>query len=556
MTDSAFVSNFSKLVAADLKGAYPINLAGVNESEMAERLEAVVQTLFPRTIRLAETRPDYESALAQLMNAVERDGVWADADMSSTGQMILRAIATDIDFSQFSIGRALQEVYLDTARSDASIFRAARDLGNRLQRNRSAKVSVEFTRPDVTEPFTLPAYSQFTISVPGVRSYDFFIREPLTFLANQATVVIDLFEGVPTEDTVYSTGVAYQTVEIGQESRNISEDDLRVSVNNEPWLWTEDPLWEFGAEDKVWTDSTLPTGNIRIQFGNSMYGLAPAKDLPIKISWVENTGETANVALTGLKVTPARSISGYGTLQGVTLSTISGGKDAFSSRFYRLFASNTRAARKRSVRRSDYRVNTIDCPYVALADCHVVGQAEIAPTRPSFMNLVWVIALKRDGSALTEQEWKDLSKWIDDKGIYRAHLRRLDPKAIDLTIDADIYCSPGVILADVRDDLVKLITERLTPTFGTLGYSWYLSDIYSMLEGVVDGNITPLRNAIQYAIARKPTAQAECKGVREWVRLSSIKLNFFYSRREGYDGNRSTLSATLVADNNGVFLID
>lgn len=549
---NTFVSNFSRVVAEQLKIAFPLHLADVETSQIGLTLQKAIREKFPAPTDLVSTKPDYEYVLAQLMSEVERSSTWADSDLAATGQMILRAIATDVTFGQFSIARALQEAYLDTARADVSVFRAARHLGNKLVRNESASAPVLLTRAESDQILTIPAYSKFSLDGGDGLRRSLFNRTPITFLASELTAQATLFDGDLLSIAVSSTGQSFQSVEIGYENRKISATDLRVTVGDETWERVDDPLWEYGPQDKVFNDFTTASGNVEIKFGNGVAGAQPKSGEIITIYWVENLGADGNMPQPAGEIVPALADeTGFGSLRGVAQGPFVGGSNAKDARFYRNTASNRRAAQNRAVRRSDYRVMSIDFGD-PIKDARLRGQAEIAPYRPSFMNIVEATLLC--DPPMTTNQWNAYSQFMTGKGIDRLRLIRKDPTIINLNLSASVFVRPDTPdVTQLSQLLQQHIISTMAPQYNRLGFSWYKSDLLSMLEGAN----TPLAKYIEYATMTSPTEDVVCvNGVLQWVKLNSLTLSFAFSRRSAYEGRRDNVPMVLQYDAGGNIRLD
>jgi hypothetical protein len=541
-----FSSSFARAVAVSLKSLYATRFSDIPTETLAGQVQESIPALFPQTLSLVRTRPDYHSVLAQLMTEVQRSAAWADADISATGQMILRAVAADVDYGQFSIARALQECFPDTAQSDNSIFLAARMLGNNLRRNISASVNVTLSRAETGTVLSIDPYQEWVIKYSDAILY-FFNRNTITFNSSEISIPIELFSGKPMSTTINSSGVPFQRIEIGSENRKISDTDIRVFVNGVQWLQTTEPLWHFQGQDKVFFASTLPNGNVEIRFGNGLNGSSPQLNVPIVVHWIESGGTADNRTEIGAKVTtPITSLSGYGSLVGITTSIADSGSDYLPAKYFKYFGGATRAAAKRAVRRSDYRVKALEFGE-PIKDAQFRGQAEIAPRRPAYMNVIEATLLA--DPPLTDTQWNEFSSYIRRNGIFQTELRRRDPIALPLDIVATVYCRPEANLTDVAKVIRNRVVEALAPTYDSLGYSWYLSDISMLLEGYDE-----LGGLVEYAMLSAPTAPVICPDAQKWVRFNSLNLSMAYTTRGTFAGRKDRAALSVLFDSSGLIV--
>lgn len=532
-----FVSNFAKALSGQLKTAYPSNLAGINATALSTLIQTKIRDILPVVISLSKARPDFESALVQLMNEVERNGIWSDADMSSTGMMVLRAIATDIDYGQFAISRALQEAYLPTAQSANSVYLAARTLGERLIRNKPARVEATMSRLDNAVYYEAAAYHQFLIN-----DSMFFNRDPIIFLQNQNETTVVFHQGRVRTTTITSSGLPYQTIEVGSETWNLSDEDIRVKVDGIEWRKVDDPLWNYGPRDTVYYETTLQNGNIEIRFGNGITGASPAINIPIEVLWVETAGADGNSVATGQKVSPYQAETDIAEVVGTTTTPITDGENHKDMTFYRLFASNRRAAQKRAVRRSDYRAHAVEFPGVI--DARFRGQAELNPKKPSWTNIIGATLLT--DPAMSSAQWTRFTQFMAQRGIYQTKILRMDPQVIPYSISARIFCRPEANLAQVEATLRKQVTDAMRPQYNSLGYSRYLSDFDKALRGK-----GPISELIEYIELDAPTADVVVQDAYQWCKLTSLTLTMNYTRRVTYEGriDQNPLNFDDISDN-------
>ena len=542
-----FASSFSRAVALALKQVYGERLLDVTEQALGQVIEQQLPSLFPKSLSLIRTRPDYESVLAALMREVEKSSVWADSDISATGQMLLRAIAADVDYGQFSIARALQEAFPDTARSDDAVLLNARALGNRISRNKPAKLLAIIDRPDTDTILSIPAYEPWTVRYED-DNVTFFNRQIAVFNTGEPTLNVELFEGTPSSLTVVSSGVRFQTIEVGFENGLIGEDDFRVFVDGEEWIRVSDPLWHYGPTDKVFWETTLSTKNVEIRFGSGDYGAVPAAGINIDVYWVETKGGKANRPEFGLKVTaPVAAQSGFGSLTGLSTSAAANGADALPVEYYKHFAGNQRASGGRAVRRSDFRDMALRFG-TPVKDALFRGQAEIAPSRPSMMNIVEATILAVP--PMTQGDWLAFQEYMDRKMIYRVELRRRDPIIIPMTINAEVYCRPEANLGEAAERLRQRIYTAFEPSpyANSLSYPWFMSDITSKLEGTDD-----LGDVVEYIKLISPAAEIEYPQTPFWVQLEGLTLAMSYTTRsKNFAGRRDRTSLFLRYDASGL----
>lgn len=566
--DNGFVSNFSRAVAVQLKGALGIPLAGVSEEDLAGGIETIVQTLFPDDVALSTVRPDYEGVLAQLMGTVERSAPWADMDMTATAQMLLRMISATTALDQFAIARALMETSHHSAWADSSILLAARSLGNRLVRNKPSRTRVLVTRNNDPGTFyEIWAYSAWGLSSSGSPATSLFNRDPVIFGEADITVPAILYEGAIETTSIVSSGVQFQRVEFGTETGRISDEDVIVKVDGENWKRTTRPIWEIGPGEKVYYEQALQTGNVEIMFGNGRNGAAPPAGVAIDILWVETKGTDGEIA----SLTPTIFYAGSPVGRTITIDNITasmqtaltGGEDALTPNYWRMFASARRAAGERAVSRPDHAATVIG-QYPGVYDARFLGQAEVAPRRPSMMNVVHAVLLT--DPAFTDSQWNDFVDWMTERDIYKTVLVRRDPTPIIMDLTATVYCDLAADLNQMGTDIAANVRLAFNPkerllnakpeassSMLTLGYSWFGSDIDALLG--MKGK--PQQKLIQYVQRETPVNPVLCPDQTSWVKLGNLNLTLSYTRRSDYGGRLDQIGTyTVRYDAEGKLRVD
>lgn len=542
-----FTTTFSDSLAQALKDARPNELASVTLTDLSVLVQRLIPAALPPSLSLERTRPDYESVMAQLITEVTRTNDWADAGIAGVGQMLMRMVAADVDFGQFSIARSLQEAFPDVARSDNSVFLASRMLGNRITRKRPCQVEIQLTRQvDFNTILQIPAWTQFAVSGSNLR---FFNRDLIQFNQNDITKNVRLYEGSITSTSVISLGNDWSIIEAGSETGNISDIDVRIFVNDEQWTKVDDPLWHYQATDKVCFENTTPNSNISVLFGNSKTAAAPPSGSTVRIEWVETLGPAAASPLMGLTVQVLNASTNFGTLIGITTSGITGGVDAADARFFRLFGGNRRAAQKRAVRRSDYRAQAVNA-FPGVYDAYFKGQAETFPNKPSYMNIVHAVLLT--DPVFSDTQWIEFKAFMRKVGIFQTEMIREDPTPVLLDVVADVAFKSDANLADCERILVQAIVSALKPTYGSLGYSWYRSDVVNIIK-----NDPQVKDLVEYIVLRAPSADTVVTGIEQWVKLNTVRINATFTRRGSYDG-RLDAKANVIAvyDSNGKLIVD
>ena len=531
------VSRLATQAVADIYETYPNLLDITVQPILTDAIQTTIESIISTEIPLARTEPDYERIMLQLFQALSEDKDWYDILVAGTGTALLRMIASGITMNEFSIQRALQEAFLGFASSDNSVYAATRMLGVRPRRKLPSRVSVKLTRDVYGDYKEIPKFSSFTIGALA-----FFNRDTIVFKSTDTEVTVTLYQGLVVTETITSNGEPFQSFIIGNGTRSASDTDVIVSIDGIEWERNTDGPWENARNSKVYYESTTLKGDIEIKFGNGEFGAIPTINRNIVIQWVETLGLAGN--LDSANTTVVLISPQDNTITGATQTTAQGGDDEISAKVYRQIASNLRAANRRAVRRSDYTALALE--FAGIKDALFRGQAEVAPTRRSMMNVI-VVTLLLD-NALTTSQWNAFVKeFSENLGVYSFQFLRSDPVPITVNIDATVYCRPSASLEDIKSQLTKMIEDFFKPKKGHLGFNVYLSDISDLLNGRNSDNPNEkLERDIEYCTINNPLTDVILEKRTHYCRLGTLNLDLQYTSRGGYSGrlDLSTTTAT------------
>lgn len=519
------------IIKAALDYAYNQNsafLVGLNRQNLEQEMQAAFEAVVPAVLTLDTTEPDFEAIYLRLVQELQQKPTWLDIIPSGTGQTLLRNISSGIAYANFSIERGVQESFPQIAFSESGIAMGARMLGVRLQRRIPSRVNCRLTRPDDGTIVTIPALSQFVI-----RGFDFFNREQIVFNAFDVSVTTTLYQGTLRTLEGSAEGIPYETIEIGSENGQISNEDIYVTVNGIPYERRPIGMYHFLPNETSFYEDTLPNANVEVVFGNGAFGAVPPLGSTVAITWVETEGAAADFPTIGLQIAQKNAQSGI-DVTGETLSNIYGGSEALSLGFYKAMAPHIRGANRRAVRRSDYRAVALQYPNVV--DAYFRGQAELAPGRRNWMNIVGATILTSLTTPWNTLQWDDFIAYMKESAIYQCEFLRMDPTPIDIAISGKVFCRPQANLETVKNSLIADVGVTFGPRLNALGYSVFQSDIADTLEG--KGQYEEL---VEYVTDILPASDAVVTGPTQYVRVVSVNLEMNYTTRGGFTGRRDLL---------------
>lgn len=491
-----------------------VSLGNITEDTIAEWYRQYMEANAPTPVALEDVTPDFEEIFTALQMEVTKSDSWRDASVSSTGNLILSAIAGGVAYNQTAVVRAAQETMLDTARLPNSIFAIARMLGVRLLRKKSAAVRVTLNNSNLNAIHVIPPFTQWSVG-----RAKFFNRDQIVFNEGQAQQTnVVLYQGTVMEETFTSNGKIHQRYEVGLANFTTSDEDLECFVDGEPWVNVQDGLWRY-PKQKVYIDLTTAKGAAEIIFGNGVYGDVPPQGAEMKFVYARTDGAAGAFPTIGLSVKCLTNAS----ITGITTTASLGGGDERDHEFYRVNAPTLFSGRGKAVTREQYK--SLVLTYNDVIDCSVLGQQDIDPNDPKLFNLAHVSVLTASATPWSTDQWADFVKWLTARSMIGVHLVRKDPTPVILDVTATIYCKPNSNLQAIKNSVEKYLQESLKPQLGSIGRNVYRSDIYEILT--TDEASAPYITHVKLAT---PTLDMTVNN-SSYVKLRNVNLTCVYGER-------------------------
>lgn len=446
---------------------------------------------------LSTIRPDWDDLTVQLGNALAQKQSWSPLLNTQTASILIEAIAAMGTFLQAGIGNSLEESYPQTARMPSSLKAAASFLGVRLGRKAPAKTTVVFTRTgDLSVSLLIPEFSAFT--APGSALFN---RSAIAFERGQATVTADLHEGFITQVQYRGQGLDSQQIVVKVPGFTISDQDVRVALNSEPVQVVTDGIWHYpitseGNPNYVVQDGTLPTGELKLEFGNTQFGVVPPNGSSILVSYAVTNGLRGNNSqFAGQKV----SAVGISNVNGVATTSLDNGTNEPDAEMYRdsplVFASYERA-----VAIPDHPA--IATMYPGVVDAIFLGQKDIAPDLKEWMNVVYCYILMTSGEQMTGAQFTDFKDWWSKRSMPLEYVLQVAHE-IRLDVRATIYITGQGDPTTARAKAQAAVQTLFTARQGYLGRNLYLDDLIDVLR-----NSDPY---IDHVVLNTPTEDQICK---------------------------------------------
>ena len=421
----------------------------------------------PPQLVLTPTAPDYAAIFNQLQADLIAGGYWTDLSATATGTAIQRWIASVGAEAQGSIGRALQEAYLDTARSPSGVFRAARLQGVHLIRTQPGTIAVNVTRTDaLATQLVIPIMQQFIIG-----GQNFYNPNPITLSETGVSVATTLNRGTVVSQSYTSSGNSYQRYVIGDYNAwNVSDIPFYAVDNNGfTWKGIRSGIWKNSSTDLVFFDSTLPDGTVECKFGDGTYGAIPPAGI---ITFYYIILDTAAATLTSPAIGTVGSAQYY-PVSIVATSTASANVNPPPPDFYKAIGPGGPAVKYAVSNRGDHRAAALH--YQGVIDALFQGQAELNPSDLRYMNVIGVTLLT--SSSWSQDQWLAFKKYFEDIGIATTTLIRIDPIPVPVTINMIINVKQNASISGVSSLANQVISSYFNPSNQSLGWSLEPSDL-------------------------------------------------------------------------------
>jgi hypothetical protein len=416
---------------------------------------------------LSTVRPDFADIRAQFQGFLSAYESWHDTLISSTGQMEIDFVAGMAAYNQFGIERAVQEVFLETAVGDSSVYSIARLLGVKVARRIPAQVTAQFTSAG---SLTIPPYTAFSVG-----PLSFYNRDAI-ILSGTDLVSVTLYEGALVTESYNGTGNPFQIVTTATPDFQGANSDVRVSVDGVPWEETPYGLWNAPTDGLVFYESTTQDGRIEVLFGDSVYGAEPpAGTNNVVVRYYATRGALANSASSGVAVSNAFAPS----IAGVTTTAITQGQNVQGLSFYRYTVPRLYASGRRIVTRDDGKAIILTYPGFVVQDVNFIGERELGPGQVQFQNTAGAVVLAASPPSAAQVE--TFLAWLDTYKMSALNVLFINPIAVPADVHLDLIVDRNYLGASVMAEVTARLTAFFAPQIGTLGRAIWLSDLYKLV---------------------------------------------------------------------------
>ena len=445
-------------------------------------------------VQLSLIKPDFEDIRSQLEATLSGYTAWRDMLPTGTGRTLADWIAAVGANDQYAIEHAFRESFR-TARLDSSIFAQALMLGVRLVRKAPASTRVRLTNTS-TNTLYVDGYSQFSSSKYSLFNRDAFSVGPME------SKEVTLFQGVVKSKESVGDGSDFQMFVSEDADFTVSDQDVRVFVNNVLVERSERGLWNF-PDKPGWQDATTALGQLLICFGGQRFGTTPETGSSVRITYVVTDG--ADTSDAGFGDTVVSSV--YPELSGNSVSGLSGGGSSKDAVFYRKVSPYLFSGRYGATTEDEFQA--VANSYPGVIDVRVVGQHTVAPMDLRWMNMVQVSPLI-EGGPWNAQQWDEFDRWYRERIMYPIRLFRKDPLPFGQSVSVSVFCQAHAELATVKATVEAQIRKLFRPRSGFIDSGIFLSDIHAAIRSA-DSSIeyAEVHDPVDDVVSRVSTVKAE-----------------------------------------------
>ena len=520
------LSSLVDAISSNLSTQFNIALTQAQVVELKRVSATWLDSTQFKAVKLAANKPDFNQLLLQFQNMLEHEDAWKDTITAGGGQAILRFVSSAVAQAVYAQERATQEKHGYTARLPSSIFASSRSLGVRITRRRPSRVTVSLTRQG-SEHIIIPAFSLFLVG-----NVKFFNRTAIIFGKGDVfPIESELIQGEVFTDTYASTGQPWAMYEVGVGDGSISDEDVYFYVDGLGYQRITDGLFNYGPNETVFYENTLPNGNVEINTGSGNYGVMPSSGSTIQIRYAVTQGVAAHSSAVELPV----FCPDVPELQGISGTPISGGASPRDHEFYRQNAPYIRSKNDRAVLRRDYETEALEYPGMVIHDARVIGQKEIAPTKKWAQGVIMISVLT--DLVMDDAQWRDFESYMLAKAMEGTTILRADPIPKIISAHVGLGVNPSYALEGTRLAAKSAISNAYSPRQGSLGSDYREHDISTIL---LQSSDPALKDSINWLQVISPTDKLITNAWNEYIKLSDVTIdaeysNRTYSNRIGFD---------------------
>lgn len=426
-------------------------------------------------IQLADQTVDQNQFVAQFEQALAKSDTWSTGITSTTSQTLIEMVSALGSFLTARMIRVKEDSFPETAQSDTALRAIANMQGLRLTRKLPAQATFQF---EANPGFIIPA---FTKIVAG--GLDWFCQDPINL---NTAVTVTLKEGTVKQTVISGLGTEMQAWVSSEDKFVVSDQDIFVSINNQPVTRTYGGLWNYKGITAC-ADTTLPDGKAVIQFGRGEYGAVPQVNDSVSITYITTKGsDVNNAAIIGAKV----SVIGLPAIKGAVTSAPTGGASERDPLDYKNYTAGSFGTYASAVTGGQYE--SIAKAYPGVVDAIIRSQRTINPQDLRWMNVMQVSILTSDpDTPWLEAQNRQYIDYLQRTSMYAARFLLTPPQPINVDLKLQVFCfNSAQSLSYVQEAVEAAVRQLFKPRPGLLGTAFHHSDIIETAMNAVPGSIS------------------------------------------------------------------
>ncbi|HEX8073045.1 MAG TPA: putative baseplate assembly protein [Pyrinomonadaceae bacterium] len=437
------------------------------------------------------TNIGYES-LRDSMLALARARVpeWTDFSESDLGVLLVELFAYACDITLYYQTRIAGNLFPATSDEPAALTQLLRLIGYELRppAPASANLRLAFDATTTVPPVTVPAGTQFFVSLPDDTQLTFESERAVVIQNNELTPAdsknlryffpLPVVEGTTQEDVplAVSDGSANQLYALRK--RPVIAGSVLVSVTDQtgvPVLWQEvETLATSSPADHHYVVQYDADGAAAVLFGDGLNGAVPPRGtsvtpVTIRARYRIGGGARGNVPAG----TPFRSALAQ-VQEATNPQAAAGGMEREDFRRARTLAPRLFRAQERAVTNQDY---------VDLA-MQVPGVGKARAVAPDWNRVVLYVAPSGQVAPPSELLVRDLLAYFESRRLLAAELQITGPRPVDIYLGAIIRAKPFYTQSDVRAAVERAVADYLAFDAVEFGQPIYLSKIYDVIQSL------------------------------------------------------------------------
>lgn len=478
---------------------------------------------------ISKTVVDYEQALREMHRLLSEKGTWVDTLPTALGESILSMIAGSVAGHQHLAMMGYRNAFYQTANRDSSIYALSRGQGILLERRVSAALTARL-KNNYDQAIFLAPFSTFFVGAvkfynptqivfaPGVEQDVYLV---------QGEVKVKQFD-LDTVDPVLAEFKLDEPDFVVTRNLWVSTSD-KVSGNTRSWQPTDRGLFEYGAQDYVFFESTTAEGDVSLTFGDGRYGAKLPRNNLLNVRYIVSIGEAGNNIMHGERVRSAQ----HTMIDGFSITSAVGGSESKSAAYYKQYGPIMFRARKKWISKNDIRAGISGYPGVA--DVVLQAQRDIAPNDPTWKNTIRVTILPSGSDSWgganpnpKSASWQNFVEWLYPHLHSLIEIQTWNPTKVFVDVQVTVTVYSWADLEKVRTDAMANILAVFQKRLGSLGRKLAKSDIKDAckVEGVDYVEVhSPMEETL---VLSDPTSYFVLNGLPH--------VNVVYTERESNSG--------------------